>query len=229
MWLHSKLWAPDGGEGKQLQQEQHVEGKYCTTFFQRLVRPVPAVSMWIAHFASVNALSTLTLKLAGTFTCWLCHVGQERKATKLGKAQDNKKPDTELQEGVISRNRMRLSKRLSMMRGTFQGVQSAWSAQPSLPSNPTARTAYSSLQEAACCGTEEQCRPPPSAALLQFYKTKHKERSAVLYIPWTQPASSLLSGQSCTLSHCFAPWMQVPSPHWNSSGLQVTRALKKHT
>lgn len=144
MWLHSKLWAPDGGEGKQLQQEQHVEGKYCTTFFQRLVRPVPAVSMWIAHFASVNALSTLTLKLAGTFTCWLCHVGQERKATKLDEAHDNKKPDIKLQEGVISRNGMRLSKwtlSLSIMQGTFQDMQSAWSTQSSLPSNPAARMA----------------------------------------------------------------------------------------
>lgn len=50
-----------------------------------------------------------------------------------------------------------------------------------------------------------------------------------LYPPCTQPASSLSSGQSCTLSHCFAPWMQVPSPHWNSSGWQVTRAVRQHT
>ena len=49
-----------------------------------------------------------------------------------------------------------------------------------------------------------------------------------LHLPWMQPASSLLSGQSCTLSHCFAPWIQVPSPHWNSSGWQVTRALRQH-
>lgn len=102
MWLHSKLWAPDGEEGKQLQQEQHVEGKYCTTIFQRLVRPVPAVSMWIAHFASVNALSTLTLKLAGTFTCWLCHVGQERKATKLDEAPDNKQADIKLRRASLA-------------------------------------------------------------------------------------------------------------------------------
>lgn len=30
------------------------------------------------------------------------------------------------------------------------------------------------------------------------------------------------------MSHCFAPWIQVPSPHWNSSGWQVTRALRQH-
>lgn len=50
-----------------LRQERQGQGMYRTTFFQRLVRQVPAVSMGIAHFASVNALSTLTLKLAGTF------------------------------------------------------------------------------------------------------------------------------------------------------------------
>lgn len=68
------------------------------------------------------------------------------------------------------------------MQGTFQGVQSAWSAQSSLPSNPSARTAETSLQEAARHGMEEQHRPPPFAAateLSQAYTPEHEERRAV--------------------------------------------------
>lgn len=45
-----------------------------------------------------------------------------------------------------------------------------------------------------------------------------------LYAPLTQPASSLWSRQSWTLLHCLVPWMQDPSPHWNSSGRHVNRA-----
>lgn len=45
--------------------------------------------------------------------------------------------------------------------------------------------------------------------------------------PLTQPDSSLWSGQSGTLLHCLVPWMQDPSPHWNSSGRHVSRAVRQ--
>lgn len=44
--------------------------------------------------------------------------------------------------------------------------------------------------------------------------------------PLMQPSSSLMSLQSCSLSHCWLPWMQVPSKHWNSSGWHVATARK---
>lgn len=60
----------------------------------------------------------------------------------------------------------------------------------------------------------------------------HKRRSSdpsvrwwQVYPPLTQPDSSLWSGQSWTLLHCLVPWMQEPSPHWNSSGRHVSRAV----
>lgn len=77
---------------------------------------------------------------------------------------------------------------------------------------------------------EERLRmllPPLSSSILQERVSAAPIPGRYLYLPLTQPASSLLSGQSWTLLHCFAPWMQVPSPHWNSSGLQVTKAWKQ--
>lgn len=44
--------------------------------------------------------------------------------------------------------------------------------------------------------------------------------------PLMQPSSSLMSLQSYSLSHCWLPWMQVPSKHWNSSGRHVATARK---
>lgn len=62
----------EGGSVQQLAVD-----RYCTTLFQRLIRPIPAVPLGITHFPAVHALSTLTLKSAGTLTCGLCRAGQE--------------------------------------------------------------------------------------------------------------------------------------------------------
>lgn len=44
-------------------------------------------------------------------------------------------------------------------------------------------------------------------------------------LPLTQPSSSLKSLQSFMWLHCRLPWMQDPSPHWNSSGRHVGKAV----
>lgn len=54
--------------GGGLVQRPEVD-RYCTTLFQRLIRPVLAVSLSVTHFPAVHALATLTLKSAGTLTC----------------------------------------------------------------------------------------------------------------------------------------------------------------
>ena len=50
-------------------------------------------------------------------------------------------------------------------------------------------------------------------------------RGIVWGSPWEQPISSLMSLQSWTRSHWRLPWMQVPSLHWNWSGLHVGWAV----
>lgn len=66
------------GEGLGLAARRGMEGglvqqldadRYCTTLFQRLIRPVSAVPLRITHFPAVHAFATLTLKSAGTLTC----------------------------------------------------------------------------------------------------------------------------------------------------------------
>lgn len=54
----------EGGLVQQLDAD-----RYCTTLFQRLIRPVSAVPLRITHFPAVHAFATLTLKSAGTLTC----------------------------------------------------------------------------------------------------------------------------------------------------------------
>lgn len=69
-------------------------------------------------------------------------------------------------------------------------------------------------------GTHPACTPIPSRQprALQAWSS-----------PLMQPSSSLLSLQSYSLSHCWLPWMQVPSEHWNSSGRHVATAGKDST
>lgn len=58
------------GSGARRRRGREGEGDgYCTTLFQRLIRPVPTVSLSITHFPAVHALATLTLKSAGPLTC----------------------------------------------------------------------------------------------------------------------------------------------------------------
>lgn len=67
---------PPGGAWRGLVRPWDAD-RYCTTLFQRLIRPVPAVPLRITHFPAVHALATLTLKSAGTLTCGLCWARQE--------------------------------------------------------------------------------------------------------------------------------------------------------
>ena len=45
--------------------QQPDRDRYCTTLFQRLIRPVPAVPDGVAHFVQGDALTALALELVG--------------------------------------------------------------------------------------------------------------------------------------------------------------------
>lgn len=54
-----------------------------------------------------------------------------------------------------------MNTKLSIMQGTFQVIQSVWSAQSSLPSNPTAGTAWNSAQKQPATARRSRTGPCP--------------------------------------------------------------------